>query len=328
MEHAQHHQLPAETGVPDEKDSGLGVHTRNIIDGMDKVKAMADLAESVIVWRAQYIAWNVDIFEAETLLFRLIFRENSRNPQAMDMLARIYFQQGKYEKARDLWNRALELQPGNPALRRTVTEIRSMAKSPGSMVARHRISVFLNCLILLIFICVTGLAIPRVYNLMMGWAGGTATIVGQNPSESSFGDHYKKYASTYKKDDVSPKFDDFIPYPFSAAGRGAVEKRLPGLIVASFAEEKTSGGNEAAAERKGDALKMPGIVDFDPRGLAAGRTYRVNRGDTLWIIAEKVYGQGSLWTLIAGANGIRNPNKLIMGQELILPQSGGVLTGD
>jgi LysM repeat protein len=357
--------VPIKVGVPAEKDSGLGVHTENIIDGMDRVEAMAALVESVIVWRAQYIAWNVDIFKAETLLFRLVLKENSQNPQAMDLLARIYFQQGKYEKARDLWDRALELQPGNPALRRTVMAMRSIAKSPGSTVARHRISVFLNYLLALLVIFILGLFVPRVYNWMMEWADGTSTVAVQNLEERFFGDHYKKYAPTYK-DDISSKFDYFIPFPFSDAGGGErvieqaeadffaeVESESEGARSMGFTRKKIADGREigrieVVVERVGTTLrasgeipslqvrylveealwKVPGISELDLRGLVIDRTYRVNRGDSLWIIAKKVYGEGSSWTLLAKENDLRDPGKLRIGQELVLPLGDEVLMED
>jgi LysM repeat protein len=355
--------VPIEAGVPDEKDSGMGVHTENIIDGIDKVEAMAALVESVIVWRAQYIAWNLDIFKAETLLFRLIFKEGSQNPQAMDLLARVYFQQGKYEKARGLWDKALELQPGNPALRRTVAEMRNIAKSPGSTVARHRISTFLNCLLTLLLICVLGLFTARGYNRLMEWADGTPTVAVQNLEERFFANHYKKYAPTYK-DDISSKFDYFMPFPFSDSGG---EERVPvvpshadanlaesegarsiGFTRKKIADGKEIGRIEVVVERVGTTLKasgkipslhvrylveealwkVPGITDLDLRGLVIDRTYRVNRGDSLWIIAKRVYGQGSSWTLLAKANDLRDPNKLSIGQELILPLGDEILLED
>jgi 5'-nucleotidase len=51
----------------------------------------------------------------------------------------------------------------------------------------------------------------------------------------------------------------------------------------------------------------------------------VNRGDSLWIIAKKIYGQGSSWTLLSKANDLRDPNKLRIGQELVLPLGDEIL---
>ncbi len=48
--------------------------------------------------------------------------------------------------------------------------------------------------------------------------------------------------------------------------------------------------------------------------------YTVKKGQSLWAIAEEVYGSGFNWTDIAKANNIKNPNLIEEGQELKLPQ--------
>jgi LysM repeat protein len=360
IEHARHHQLPIGVNMPDVKDSGLGVHTENIIDEMGKAGDMTALAESVIVWRAQYIAWNADILEAEKILSRLVFKEGSRNPQAMDLLARVYFQRGKYEEARGLWDRALTLQPGNPALRGTAEEMRRIAESPGPTVVRHRISVFLNYLLASLVICIVGLAIPRVYDWLMKRVNDIPAAAVENPGERFFDRYYQKFAPTFK-DDVSSRFDCFIPYPFSAADAGERVLYRAGADSAEggetriigFARKKAVGGREigrvdVAVERVGGTLrasgkipslyvrylveealwKTPGITDMDPRGLVVDRKYRVNSGDSLWLIAKKIYGQGSSWTLLAKANNLRDSSKLRVGQVLVLPLGDEILLED
>lgn len=51
------------------------------------------------------------------------------------------------------------------------------------------------------------------------------------------------------------------------------------------------------------------------------KTYTVVKGDTLWNIAKKFYGNGSKYTIIADANGdkIKNPNLIYPGQVLTIP---------
>ena len=49
------------------------------------------------------------------------------------------------------------------------------------------------------------------------------------------------------------------------------------------------------------------------------RTYIVRQGDTLWELAEKYYGKGTLWEQIAKANKIKNPRALKVGQKIIIP---------
>ncbi len=48
-------------------------------------------------------------------------------------------------------------------------------------------------------------------------------------------------------------------------------------------------------------------------------TYIVERGDSLWDIAVRAYGDGYMWTEIAEANNLDNPNIIHAGNVLILP---------
>lgn len=57
-------------------------------------------------------------------------------------------------------------------------------------------------------------------------------------------------------------------------------------------------------------------------------TYTVVRGDSLWNIAEKEYGNGFLYQEIAKANNIKNPSHLIVGMRLVLPQLKADVSGD
>ncbi|MEG4879876.1 LysM peptidoglycan-binding domain-containing protein, partial [Microcoleus sp. K1-B6] len=54
----------------------------------------------------------------------------------------------------------------------------------------------------------------------------------------------------------------------------------------------------------------------------SGRTYTVQPGDTLSIIAQKFYGDANLWQRIYDANrGIigDNPDRIFPGQNLVIP---------
>lgn len=51
----------------------------------------------------------------------------------------------------------------------------------------------------------------------------------------------------------------------------------------------------------------------------ATRTYTVVSGDTLWAIAERFYGDGSKYQVIADASGVSNPDLIHPGQELTIP---------
>jgi len=53
-----------------------------------------------------------------------------------------------------------------------------------------------------------------------------------------------------------------------------------------------------------------------------GRTYTVQSGDTLWKIAEKMYGSGSKHMKIFESNAplLEVPDKILPGQELVIPE--------
>jgi nucleoid-associated protein YgaU len=56
-----------------------------------------------------------------------------------------------------------------------------------------------------------------------------------------------------------------------------------------------------------------------PEGLPM--TYKVQAQDNLWKIAEKYYTSGYNWVDIAKENKLVNPNRLLVGQELVLPKA-------
>lgn len=56
-----------------------------------------------------------------------------------------------------------------------------------------------------------------------------------------------------------------------------------------------------------------------PTTQADARRYTVKAGDTLFVIAQRSYGNGNVWQKIAQANSIRDPRKIRVGQVLTLP---------
>lgn len=66
-----------------------------------------------------------------------------------------------------------------------------------------------------------------------------------------------------------------------------------------------SGGFSAAPQKRTDERVTP-------------RTYTVKKGDTLWDIACRYYGDGTKWGTIAAKNGVADPRKLQIGKVLTL----------
>lgn len=63
-----------------------------------------------------------------------------------------------------------------------------------------------------------------------------------------------------------------------------------------------------------------------PKGVKA--THTVVRGDTLWDLAKKYYGDYYQWTKIQKANGNLNPYTVPVGKKLLIPFDTGGYTGD
>ncbi len=77
-------------------------------------------------------------------------------------------------------------------------------------------------------------------------------------------------------------------------------------------ERKTIEEQEASAEPKPESPSDP-----EPNEES---TYTIQKGDTLWSIAESHYGDGSRWKDILEANPeIEDPKNLREGQEIVLP---------
>ncbi len=72
------------------------------------------------------------------------------------------------------------------------------------------------------------------------------------------------------------------------------------------------------ASRQPTATKM--VTKASTTETVSGEKYTVVKGDNLWKIAVKAYGDGYKWTQIAKANKLVNPNIIHPGNVLTLPR--------
>ncbi|GAB7146145.1 LysM peptidoglycan-binding domain-containing protein [Mycobacterium riyadhense] len=105
--------------------------------------------------------------------------------------------------------------------------------------------------------------------------------------------------STHTETDAPPPEPAAAEQAAAAESAQPVEQAAPGLTAEAVSE------TEAAPE---PAAPEP-----------AARTYTVVSGDTLWAIAERFYGDGSKYQVIADASGIPNPDLIYPGQVLTIP---------
>ena len=84
------------------------------------------------------------------------------------------------------------------------------------------------------------------------------------------------------------------------------------LKTASKTSAKNNNTKKESTEEK---------VSSSSSSKSAQRTYTVKKGDCLWNIAKKFYGNGALYTKIydANTNKIANPNLIYVGQVFVIP---------
>ena len=94
--------------------------------------------------------------------------------------------------------------------------------------------------------------------------------------------------------------------------------------------KKTLGGKGLGGKQAGSvaATTAPGSTGNPEAAPAAtptaGSTYTVQSGDTLWKIASRAYGDGSLYPRIFEANRdvLKQPEHILPGQQLVIPPRG------
>lgn len=124
-------------------------------------------------------------------------------------------------------------------------------------------------------------------------------------------------------------------YPGGQAGSEGgqadeTEANLPGSLSESEGNDVGEGNgpdnsrSETAGEEKSgnssedDSDSNPSESNAQ-QVLAEGNTYKVQDGETLYGICLKIYGNGSMLSKICELNGLEDENKIISGQNLILP---------
>lgn len=83
--------------------------------------------------------------------------------------------------------------------------------------------------------------------------------------------------------------------------------QIPGSSARAVASPNTASAKPAPAQEGASASK------------ASSKTWKVGKGENLWRIAERALGDGKRWREIAALNPRVNPDKLVLGQLLVMP---------
>jgi nucleoid-associated protein YgaU len=140
--------------------------------------------------------------------------------------------------------------------------------------------------------------------------------------------------------DYRVRLDDVDPVSGSVKSRAEVAFNVPAVAAveraAAQAAPSVSGPSSSGAieEREREAAVPPKAGPQVASALPDGRglppsdvtipdvnTTIISRGDSLWRLSQRVYGEGVRYTVIYGANRrqIRNPNLIYPGQVFVLP---------
>jgi nucleoid-associated protein YgaU len=110
------------------------------------------------------------------------------------------------------------------------------------------------------------------------------------------------------------------------ANRRQEEERLPQLESPGLADKEGYGPSPRPAVVEEPAISPPPPEPAAPPAPAApppatAQTYVVQRGDTLYSIARRFYGDGKLWTRIHAANQgkYKTHNDIPVGTTLVIP---------
>ncbi len=97
---------------------------------------------------------------------------------------------------------------------------------------------------------------------------------------------------------------------------------LVGVSTLLKVSSKKPGSTQPAAQTVMNEKNVGNTTGTKPMAKTtpvAGK-YTVEKGDTLWKIAEKNYDSGYAWSEIASANKLKNPGVIEKGQVLTLPK--------
>jgi nucleoid-associated protein YgaU len=137
--------------------------------------------------------------------------------------------------------------------------------------------------------------------LKFGFATGVITVSGEIAEEANRQRIVEILSATPGIDRIEDNMTVAVPAPPEPEEPAAPATPEP----APAAAEETSPGESPAPEQ-------------------SGRSYTVESGDTLWKIAEEMYGNGTKYMVIFEANKdlLENPDRIFPGQKLVIPDLG------
>ena len=104
----------------------------------------------------------------------------------------------------------------------------------------------------------------------------------------------------------------------SAKGEQDLADAPPPVYEQDFEPVQVQAPTKMTVDPDAATVSVPDTTTFNVPE-PSGDSYTVQRGDTLWSIAVRHYGDGQRWVDIAEANGITDQARLPVGKKLVLP---------
>ena len=120
--------------------------------------------------------------------------------------------------------------------------------------------------------------------------------------------------TTFLPSAYSPFFDGKEPESILAMLKSWQDSGDPVRLIISGSDINDAFLIEDVSETLAEGDRDVGLTDE----RVTPQTYTVKKGDTLWDIACRFYGDGTKWGRIAAKNGVTNPRKLQIGKVLTL----------
>lgn len=282
--------------------------------------SLAYLGLTAVMSRAALLARRGRLAQAEELLLPLAADPHAPTT-ALDLLAKVYAQQGRLEQAQALWARAVEMNPGNPRLRAALDRCAALCRNPRPPGAWRMVVLGRWAARVLLTSLLCALLAASL------WAGSQAA--GLKREAAGLRQELARLAAPAAAPATAPSPAPAGQPPAdlrqavrdklsSIAGLGVLEVavlqegdtviltgRVPSLLARYAVESKTRA--------------VPGVKAIDMSGLSVAGTYVVEPGDSLSSIAAAVYGDAGAWPVLAQANRLEPPYSLRVGQTLEVP---------
>lgn len=112
-----------------------------------------------------------------------------------------------------------------------------------------------------------------------------------------------------------------LPESYISITLGFLVVIVAGLLLYNYITKNQGNNNQASQEKTFEEQELKNVLPT---------THTVAENETLWSIAEKYYASGYNWITLAKENNLVNPDQLLVGQTLSIPQAETikVVTGD